>query len=83
MPAVGRLCEPGRTLFSDFKYIISLDLLPKLFKCPHVIAHDCTFNKGRLQFFWLLLWRFKWKVKSAIKYIFYFRNMCVRPYMRI
>ena len=39
MPAVGRLCEPGRTLIPDLKHIISLDLLPKLFKSPHVISH--------------------------------------------
>ena len=36
MPAVGRLREPGRTLFPDLKRIISLDLLVKLFKCPNV-----------------------------------------------
>ena len=36
MPAVGRLREPGRTLFLDLKHIISLDLLVKLFKCPNV-----------------------------------------------
>ena len=32
MPAVGRLREPGRTLFLDLKHIISLDFLVKLFR---------------------------------------------------
>jgi hypothetical protein len=39
MHAVGRLREPGRTLFLDLKHIISLDLLVKLFKCPNVMSH--------------------------------------------
>ena len=34
------LCEPGRTLIPDLKHIICLDLLPKLFKSPHVISHN-------------------------------------------
>ena len=39
-PAVGRRLLAGRTLLPDLKHIICLDLLPKLFKSPHVISHN-------------------------------------------